>query len=270
MATRKKKDLATELIDDLLSEDSSNTEAPPPTSSELDLGTESDDTVRLGESKILSHVKAKAREAANRVERNLFSVNRGAGDSHLAHVENLRVAQQKILDLDEEVARLREENQQLIAAGDALRKENEELGAKAEVHLQRLEEFKDNMKAEKEILEDSLKAKDRQVKDLKIQVSEFDSRLSSNLQKIRVRERELENRLELMKVETSALSKSKDELLLDLKRQVDVLNNELENFRTKTQDMNRKLADKQELVKRTVKALRLALSMLENDTEDGL
>ena len=266
-AKKKKKDLATELIDDLLADGSSHPEAPPPTASELDLS--SDRTERLGESKILSHVKTKAKETAQRVEQTLRStVGRSGADSHLMQVENLRVAQQKILDLETELNRLREENEQLVAAGDALRKENEDLSAREENHRTKLEETRDSMKSEREILEDSVKAKDRQVKELRIQVSEFDSRLSSNLQKIRVRERELENRLELMKVENSAMSKSKDEMLLDLKRQVDSLNNELDNYRGKAQELSRKVSDKQELLKRTVKALRLALSMLENDSED--
>ena len=264
--TAKKKDLATELIDDILADESSHSDAPPPTASELNLGA--DKTERLGESKILSHVKSKARETAQNVKQSLRSTMAGSSDSHLVQVENLRVAQQKILDLEQELNRLREENEQLIAAGEALRKENEDLSVREESQRTKLDEQRENMKNEREILEDSVKAKDRQVKELRIQVSEFDSRLSSNLQKIRVRERELENRLELMKVETSALSKSKDEMLLDLKRQVDSLNNELENYRGKAQELSRKVTDKQDLLKRTVKALRIALSMLENDSED--
>lgn len=261
MAFKKKKDLATELIDDLLADSTSHPEAMPPTASELDLN--SDKTERLGESKILSQVKNKAKSMVQ----STMGIG-GAQVTHLGQVENLRVAQQKILDLENEISRLREENEQVVAAADALRKENESLSSQEESHRRKFDDLKESMISEKGILEDSLKAKDRQVKDLRIKVSEFDSRLSSNLQKIRIRERELENRLELMKVETSALSKSKDEMLLDLKRQVDSLNNELENFRGKTQELSRKVTDKQEMLKRTVKALRLALSMLENDSED--
>ncbi|NJL25113.1 MAG: hypothetical protein HC902_08015 [Calothrix sp. SM1_5_4] len=96
---------------------------------------------------------------------------------------------------------------------------------------------------------------------------ELELRISTNIQKIRVRERELENRLELMKMENAALIRSKDELILELKRQIDQLNLELNNYRAKNQELNRLTTDKQEMLRRTVKALRLALSMLEGEEE---
>ncbi len=92
-------------------------------------------------------------------------------------------------------------------------------------------------------------------------------RLSTNIQKIRVRERELENRLELVKMESQALVRNKDEIILDLKRQFDQLNMELDNYRSKGHDLNKQLTDKQDMLRRTVKALRIALSMLEGDEE---
>src|SRR5690606_17266616 len=98
---------------------------------------------------------------------------------------------------------------------------------------------------------------------------EYEVRLSTNLQKIRVRERELENRLELVKVEGSALVRSKDEMILDMKRQIDQLNMELENYRNKGQELNQRLHEKQEMLRRTVKALRLALTMLEGGEDGG-
>jgi predicted nucleic acid-binding Zn-ribbon protein len=92
-------------------------------------------------------------------------------------------------------------------------------------------------------------------------------RISTNIQKIRVRERELENRLELVKMESAALIRSKDEMILELKRNIDQLNLELTNYRNKNQELNRLTTDKQEMLRRTVKALRLALSMLEGEED---
>src|SRR4029077_10296116 len=92
-------------------------------------------------------------------------------------------------------------------------------------------------------------------------------RISTNIQKIRVRERELENRLELVKMESAAVIRNKDEMILEHKRNIDQLNLELNNYRTKNQELNRLGNDKQEQLRRTVKALRLALSMLEGEEE---
>ena len=96
-------------------------------------------------------------------------------------------------------------------------------------------------------------------------VEELELRLSTNIQKIRVRERELENRLELVKMEGAALIRTKDEMILEAKRTIDQLNLELNNYRGKNQELNRQSNDKQETLRRTVKALRLALSMLEGE-----
>jgi hypothetical protein len=43
----------------------------------------------------------------------------------------------------------------------------------------------------------------------------------------------------------------------------------LDNYRNKGQDLNRQLGDKQDMLRRTVKALRIALSMLEGDEENS-
>ena len=53
------------------------------------------------------------------------------------------------------------------------------------------------------------------------------------------------------------------------KRQIDQLSLELNNYRTKNQELNRQTTDKQEMLRRTVKALRLALSMLEGEEDQG-
>ena len=63
------------------------------------------------------------------------------------------------------------------------------------------------------------------------------------------------------------LIRNKDEMILEAKRQIDQLNMELTNYRNKNQELNRVTSDKQEMLRRTVKALRLALSMLEGEEE---
>ena len=78
---------------------------------------------------------------------------------------------------------------------------------------------------------------------------------------------ELENRLEISKMENAALIRNKDEIILDMKRQKDHLVNELENYRTKGQELYKQINEKQETLRRTVKALRLALTLLEGNND---
>ena len=58
--------------------------------------------------------------------------------------------------------------------------------------------------------------------------------------------------------------KKKNDVYLALKRELDEKNMELERFQSKGQELNRHLHSKQEVLQRTVKALRLALNMLES------
>lgn len=260
----KKKDLASHLIDDILSAESS-----------------ADETIKLGESKIMPLTQTPSRsksEQAFSFDQNVkssvgrFAARSGAGaqspaEASLIQSENLKIAQQKILDLENEIERLRRENESLAAAGETLRKKADEHKADAERHLRQLENLKETFSQEREILNTSLMAKDRENKELKAKIEEYDARLQSNLQKIRVRERELENRLELVRMESGAVVRSKDETLLDFKRRLDQMQMELENYRQKNQEVNKDLAEKSELLRRTAKALRLALSMIESETD---
>ena len=276
MKAKKNKDLESELINDLLDDDIAPTELENPPAPNSSGG---DETIRLNESKIVptnfrregtgSESSAASEKSVRVSVGGKFAIKpttggRGIGsEAALVQSENLRVAQEKIFELEQEIERLRVENEQLAAAGEAIRKNSDELMADNEIKANQLTDLRERLHSEKEILESSLKAKSREVKDLKIKIEEYEVRLSSNLQKIRVRERELENRLELVKMESTAVVRSKDEIILDLKRQLDLQNNELENFRSKSQDLNKTIAEKQETLRRTVKALRLALSMLE-------
>lgn len=185
-------------------------------------------------------------------------------ETALAQSENLRIAQEKILDLEREIERLRTENEELGAAGETLRKRADELLAEAENSTSKLHQAREIFAQEKELLLKAMEGKERESSGLRLKIDEMEMRLSTNIQKIRVRERELENRLELVKMESAAIIRSKDELILDLKRQTDQINLELENYRNKGQELNKQMGDKQDMLRRTAKALRLALSLLES------
>jgi chromosome segregation ATPase len=274
MKAKKNKDLESELINDLLNdEDSSGStgaSALPPSVTDATIKINSKNTESKGTESKKSLLDAVRSSVGSKftVRPNASSKSMGS-EAALVQSENLRVAQERMFELEHEIDRLRRENEQLAAAGETLRKRADELLADNEFKSKKIGDIKERLDSEKEILEASLKAKDREAKELRMKVEEFEMRLSSNLQKIRVRERELENRLELVKMESSAIVRSKDELILELKRQTDQLSSELDNYRNKGQDLNRQISEKQETLRRTVKALRLALTMLEGGSEDG-
>jgi chromosome segregation ATPase len=286
MKAKKAKELVNELIGDILNDDESSppsstddkAEVPSETKSlnltfepHIPKGTSprvpapmADETIRLGESKILP----KFERQAQTLQRST-SITSMSTENALSQSESLRVAQNHIFELEHEIERLRRENEQLAAAGETIRKRTNELIADNDFKTRKLTELQERLASEKEILEASLKAKDRELKEIKMKIDEYEMRLSTNLQKIRVRERELENRLELVKMESTALVRNKDEIILDLKRQIDQFTAELESYRNKGQELNKQINDKQETLRRTVRALRLALTMLEGGGEEN-
>ncbi len=286
MADKKSNALAKRLIDDLLEDESqivSEEDLPqyPHTSVHADDHTvpvslpvedviqdrteisTTDDTVKKRDMSYEAEDKVRASVGRFAGLRNSWS----SADASLAQAENLRLAQSRILELESEVEKLRSNNEQLAAAGETLRQRADENMAEFENLKSRNNSIESAADDEKQILQNNLYAREKELGILRTKVDEMEMRLSTNIQKIRVRERELENRLELVKMESQALLRSKDEMLLTLKRQIDQLNLELENYRNKGQELNRQIQEKQELLRRTVKALRLALSMLEGDDE---
>lgn len=185
-------------------------------------------------------------------------------EAQLAQAENLKLAQSRISELENELENVRNENELLSSAGAIARQRIEELTEK----LHALERVKvdviEQSEMEQRILKDGAADKNRDLIRAKKRIEELESRLNSDVKKIRMRERELENRLELARMEKTTLIRSKDEAILDLKRRLDELVAELEGYKSRVSELQRKIDVHQEQSGKTVRALRLALATLEN------
>lgn len=190
-------------------------------------------------------------------------------DASLVQAENLKLAQQRILELEKEVENLRAENEDLASAGEIIRSRADELGICVAALEKEKVEIKESAQSEMLILKGNLQYKENEVAKARVKVEELETRLKSDFKKIRVRERELENRLELLRAEKSALVRSKDEYILEQKRKIDQLSQELDNYRKKCLELNKTIEANQDQVKRTERALRLALINLEAKEENN-
>ena len=186
----------------------------------------------------------------------------------LRHSMNLKKAQEKILELEKIIEDQRSENEKLFTASQTFKKHSDELQSKLNDVSRDREEQKIQFKEEKQIVLDSMNQTEGLLRDIQLEKEQLQSRLNTNLKKIRVRERELENRLEIVRLENLSLQRSKDEQLLDLKRQIDDAQFELESYRDKGKVLDMKLEKKKEMLRKTVKALRLALTMLESNEQE--
>lgn len=191
-----------------------------------------------------------------------------SSEAALKQSESLRIAQNRINELEQELERLRRENEDLAAAGETLRRRADELIGKTESLEVREREAQRIADEERKVMRGQLQAKDRENAELRARVEEIELRLESNFKKIRVRERELEHRLEIVKMETATLVSTKDKMILDLKRQLDQLIHENDLAKAKSQEMYNQNKDKQETIRRVVRALRIALTILEGDDEN--
>lgn len=192
-----------------------------------------------------------------------------SADASLVQAENLRMAQDRILDLEAEVDRLRAENDEVAGAGDIIRQKYEELSSKYQNSEKERNEIIDNHHLEVTLMKSKADFKDQELVKARNKVEELELRLKSDFRKIRVREKELENRIELIRAEQTALLRSKDEYILELKRKVDHLESEIENYRMKILEFNKTLDSKQDQFKKALRALRLAFTSLEGHVESG-
>lgn len=191
-----------------------------------------------------------------------------SAEAALKQSESLRIAQGRITELEHELEEIRRENEKLASAGETLRRRSDELMSRAESAEAQARESQRIFEEEKKVLRGQLQAKDRESLDLKNRLEEMENRLESNFKKIRVRERELEHRLEISKMENATLISTKDKMILELKRQIDQLTHETEYGKQKTQELFNQYKEKQETIRRVVRALRIALTILEGDEDN--
>lgn len=192
----------------------------------------------------------------------------GNSDSQLAQAENLRIAQEKILEIEKENEKLRLQNEELIAASEIIKERADLLSAQVQEFKSDRDGLDQSFKNEMQLVRNQYHRKDNELQKAQMKIDELDSRLKFDMKKIRIRERELENRLEMIRAEKNALMKSKDEQILDLRRKMDQVQLEADSYRQKCVELNKVLDTNQDSFKRTTRALRLAMANLELQDEN--
>lgn len=187
----------------------------------------------------------------------------------LQQAATLDLAQARINELTQEKERLEEEIRLLVSAGAIAKRQEDEMKAKLFEAERVRNDVLQTAELEAKILKESLMDKDREYNKLKKKLDEMDGRMHTDLKKVRVRERELENRLELARLEKAALVRTKDETILDLKRKLDEYASNLELEKHKAADLQKRIDAQQEQLGRTVRALRMALTNLESGDATG-
>lgn len=183
----------------------------------------------------------------------------------LKQSEHLRLAQEKINDLESELEDLRRDNDEIMSVADTFKTLSEEYYEQMEKLKSDLVDARETAQQENRILKETLHDKEKQLNEFKQTNSDLKSKVEANFKQIRKRERDLEYRLELVKAEEATLLKTKDKTILDLRRRIDKLDQEMEAYRDKNKEHYEKLQQQQQTVRAVVRALRIALTRLEGD-----
>jgi len=92
---------------------------------------------------------------------------------------------------------------------------------------------------------------------------EMKTKIRNDIRKIRVREKELSNKLEIMRNDSETLLNAKDQKILQLKQYIDNLEFEAETNKEKLIALQEQVKESEDKAERVIKALRLSTSLLE-------
>ncbi|MFM8270168.1 MAG: hypothetical protein ACKN9V_08270 [Pseudomonadota bacterium] len=109
-----------------------------------------------------------------------------------------------------------------------------------------------------------------QMKELIRRREEFKDKVKEDLKRIKLKERELENKYELLKNDTQTLLESKDKQILELKKKTDALDLELEQFDDRLRDSANILNAVAAKKRRLIDTMKLAISLLEDIDKENM
>lgn len=144
---------------------------------------------------------------------------------------------------------------------ETLRREVGEMGEKHEEQMMLLRnDYEDRLR--------KLGSYENQVDDLMQKREEWRVKIKEDLKRIKLKERELENKYELLKRDMQALLDSKDKHVLELKKKGDALELEMESLEERLRAANNRLGAVGAKKKRLLDTMRLAQNLLESIDED--
>ena len=242
----KKDNLAKKLIDN------------QPEDQEIQQKSEALDSSNIEEMAVLKSAQAKKFQIMSKT-----GVKSPSLQVNLLQSESLRIAQEKIVDLEKEVECLRRDNEALTSSGSVLKETIDGLNAKLDDSRHCWEDEKASFIEEKKVLITTLDDVTKQVNILEGHKKELENRLSKDFQNIRVRENSLENRLEILKLEGSVLQREKNNKIIELQKKINKLNDSLQTSHKKNKEIQSYIAKLKDSSRKTVSVLRATIYNLE-------
>ena len=147
----------------------------------------------------------------------------------------------------------------------ASRAQLDEKRIELEVSRKRASKQAEEMRYRAELSEDKARALEEKLKRLELENEKLRGKANIDVGRVRARERELENKLELLKADTETQIRNRDMKILELKRKIDTLEFDMESIQLK----ERKTVDNnyamEERMDRVINTLRRAIGELESE-----
>ncbi|MBI2711279.1 MAG: hypothetical protein HYX41_00245 [Bdellovibrio sp.] len=116
---------------------------------------------------------------------------------------------------------------------------------------------------------DRAKIFESQIEESSEEMEHLKERVRSDIRKIRVRERELENRLEIMKKDSEALIGARESKIIELKRKLDLLEFNMDLLQDQYNREKDKSRDLKERLNKAAQIVRVAEGLLDTPTKGG-
>ncbi|MEW6057089.1 MAG: response regulator [Bdellovibrionota bacterium] len=116
---------------------------------------------------------------------------------------------------------------------------------------------------------DRIKFLEEKLTDSAEQYEKLKERVRLDIRKIRVREKELESKLEILKKDSETLISARENKILELKRKIDLLEFNYDTLQDKLEIEKQNMRAGQDKLERIAKVLRLALGIIETDAEQS-
>lgn len=240
-----------------------------------------------------SEVHREALELDARVHASSFQFSQPLGDAVVpggaAQSPDLETLKKYLLLREQDVAalsgQLKSTREQLTTLEDLLsleRAKNVELSHTVDEQRRKLDDFEKDKKVEIEILQNDvnelrfqMKAKSDKARVLEAKMREateeterLKDRVRGDIRKIRVREKELENRLEIMKRDSEALIAARENKIIELKRKLDLFEFNMDLMQDQFSREKEHMIKARERLLKASQAVRVASRILDGSTQN--
>ncbi|MGE4232398.1 MAG: hypothetical protein AB7F43_03630 [Bacteriovoracia bacterium] len=179
----------------------------------------------------------------------------------------LKYAKDSLMKSEEQVHRLTTERDDYIHQISDLKNKISHFELERNSIAKNLDGEMEQLRVEVKTKIDRIKLLEDKLVDAAEQNEKLKERVRSDIRKIRLREKELENKLEILRRDSETLIQSRENKILELKRKIDLLEYNYDALQDKNSQEKQNISHLNEKMKEVLKALRLASGLIEADED---